>query len=295
MATPTVGKLQLGNELRRLRETAGRTPAEAASAIECNVSKISRLELGQSGIGFADLKLLLEFYGDTPEHTTWMIELSRNNRERRRWSGHRAAFPDWFRTYADLERDAEEIRWSELEVIPGLFQTERYMRALFDSAPEFRSPVTIPDAIKTRLERQEILRRSDPPTVNVVMSESCVRRMVGGPDVMAEQLERLVELAGQPGVQLQLRPFNARSTFALTHRFGMLRIPSPGNAPPLEVVYLEDFGSARYPDDQQTLRLYSELWSGLRATAMDPIETRDRLHELARQLTEGPPDVLYHA
>lgn len=290
MPTPTVGKLQLGNELRRLREVAGKTPTEAARAIECDVSKISRLELGQSGISFADLKLLLQFYRDDPAHSEWMIELSRNNRERRRWSGHRAAFPDYFRTYVDLERDAEDIRWSEMEIVPGLFQTERYMRALRAGAPLLGGQDEFEDVITARLERQEILHRADPPMVSFVLSESCIRRMVGGADVMAEQLEHLAKLAGSPRIQLQLRPFESRSTFGLMHRFGMLRIPSPGNEPPLEVVYLEDYGSARYPDDKHTIRQYTELWGGLQANALDPTETRDRLRELARQLMEGPPD-----
>lgn len=292
MATPTVRRLQLGNELRRLREAATMTPAEASRVLGCNVTKISRLELGQSGIAIGDVKMLLESYGDDPEHVQWMMELARNNRERGRWTGYRAAFPGWFRVYVDLERDAEDIRWTELELVPGMLQTEAYMRAQFGAALPFGGPADVDGAVQARLERQQILHRDDPPMLSFVLSEACVRRMVGGRTVMVEQLEHLAELAARPRVQLQIRPFDAQSTVGAVFRFATLRIPSPGNAPSLEFVYCEDFDDARYLDDKQTVREYDALWGAMQAAALGPVETRSRLRALARQLREGSPDDL---
>jgi transcriptional regulator with XRE-family HTH domain len=292
VATPTVRKLQLGNELRRLREAAGRTPAEAAKIIDCNVTKISRLETAQSGIALGDLKLLLEFYGDEPEHIEWMIALSRGNTERGRWVGHRAGVPEWFRAYVDLERDAEDIRLTEVELVPGLLQTGAYARALFEEALPFGGPTDVDGAVQSRLERRQVLDREDAPTLSCVLSESCVRRTVGGRAVMAEQLRHLADLAGRPRIQLQLRPFDDEApSGVIVHRFTMVRIPTPGEAPPLAFIYCEDFDNARYIDDTQTVRAYEALWNSMQAAALSPTETRRRLRELARQLTEGPPDV----
>ncbi len=290
MATPTVRRRQLGNELRRVREAAGRTPTEASRIIDCNSTKISRLELGQSGIALGDLKLLLEFYGDDPEHIEWMIALSRNNRERGRWTGYRAAFPQWFRVYVDLEHDAEDIRWTELELVPGILQTEAYMRALFASSEPFGAVTDVDEAVRARQERQEILDRDDPPMLSFILSEACLRRIVGGRQVMAEQLEHLVELAARPRVQLQIRPFDAQSTTGVAQRFTTMRIPSPGNAPSLEFVYCEDLDEARYIDDKQTVRAYDALWGAMQAAALGPVETRRMLRAVAQELREGPPD-----
>jgi transcriptional regulator with XRE-family HTH domain len=283
MATPTVRRLQLGNELRRLRERAGHTPAQAAQVLHCNVTKISRLELGQSGIAIGDVKLLLESYGDDPEHIAWMMELARNNRERGRWSGYRAVLPEWFRAYVDLERDAEDIRLAQVELVHGLLQTENYIRVLHADRIVPGEPVDVDAAVKARLERQELLTREDGPTVSFVLSESCVRRVVGGREVMAEQLEHLVVMTEHPRVRIQLRPFDTVETVGFVAAFSLLRVPSFGDEPPLVFVYCEDYDGARYIDDNATIRVYEDLWNSLQAAALGPRETARRLREIARE------------
>ncbi len=287
MPTPTVRRLQLGNELRRVREAAGKTPAEAARLLGSNASKISRLELGQSGIAIGDVKLLLEFYGDEPAHIEWMMNLARNNRERGRWTGYRAAFPEWFRTYVDLERDAEDIRWTEIELVPGLLQTENYTRALHADAQPFGAAPGVDSLVRALLERQEVLDRADPPTVNFIMSESCVRRFVGGRAIMIEQLEHLAELSMRPRIQLQVLPFDTdpRDNAGLPiYRFTLLRIPAPGVSSSLVLVYIEDMDDARYIDDKRSVRIYEALWGRMQAAALGPAETLTMLEGLIKQL-----------
>lgn len=116
--TPAPGTApRLGNALKRAREAAGKTQDEAAAVIDSAASKISRLELGQSGIRLTDLKLLLDFYGVTGEDAEPLRDLARAERQRGRWSGYRNVVPDWFRQYLDLEADATEIRWYQPEVL----------------------------------------------------------------------------------------------------------------------------------------------------------------------------------
>ncbi|GAB3275084.1 hypothetical protein GCM10027563_01480 [Parasphingorhabdus pacifica] len=153
MATPTVRRLQLGNELRHARLKAGREQAEAAKELDCADSKISRLELGQGGISKGDLKLLLEFYDVDPGQMDWMFELARTRSVRGRWSDYRAVFPEWFRMYIDLEVDADNIRQAQGEIVPGILQSERYIRALH--ADSIRGDDDGLDAdVKARQERQ---------------------------------------------------------------------------------------------------------------------------------------------
>jgi len=283
--------VQLGIELRRLREKAGKTPADAGRALDCVTAKISRIELGQTGISLGDLKLLLEFYGADADHAAHLVELSRDNRRRGRWTGDRAVMPSWFRTFFDLESDAADIRIVESEVVPGLFQTERYMRALFEINPGLETLTDVDAAVRSRQEHQALLDRADPPTVSCVLSESCVRRVVGGGAVMAGQLEHLVALAARPRVQLQLWPFDGEPAPGIANgRFVLLRIGAPRSEPGFTFAYCEDPDDARYIDDPGGLRIYESIWGALQAAALGPAETRSRLAVIARDYAKGSPD-----
>jgi transcriptional regulator with XRE-family HTH domain len=281
--TPTVRRLQLGNELRRVRELADKSPAEAAVVLDCAATKISRMELGQSAIGVGDLKMLLDFYGDDDEHVAFMLDLGRSTKARGRWTGYRAIFPEWFRMYFDLEQDASDIKRTEAEVIPGLLQTDDYVRALYssDSEPE------IQNRLKARQERRSILTRDDPPTASFILSESCLRRIVGNPALMRAQLDHLAEMSKLRHVHLQVLSFDAQTTMAgfLFYGFIMLTIDSPGNAPALEFVYVEDLDDARYLDGDNEKRPYVNLWGRLQAAALGPVESRKLIRSVAEQYT----------
>jgi hypothetical protein len=236
-------------------------------------------------VSLGDLRLPLALYDADAEQAEWLVELSRDNRKRNRWTGHRSVFPEWFRAFVDLERDAEDIRLTEVEVVPGLLQTKAYAQSIMQ-AKSMRGDTADPDAaVLARLERQEILNRDDPATVSAILSESCVRRMIGGPTVMAEQIRHLIELSERPHLQIQLRPFDdGPDVGALVHRFVMMRIPSPAGSPPLEFVYCEDLEDARYVDDPKVVRIYNSVWGALQAAALSPAATRRMLAAIAHQL-----------
>lgn len=285
MATPTVRKLQLGNELRRMREATGRASNEAAKALDCAPGKISRLEQGQSAITYGDLKLLLEFYGADEEESVRLVELSRDNRRRGRWTGDRATIPEWFRTYFDLERDAEDLRMYQVEIVPGLFQTEAYMRAIYAyRLARSADGLDVDAVVRSRMERQEILDRDDCPTVSCVLSESCLRRMVGGREVMAAQLRHLGDLAERSQIRLQILPFDGEGVGGVSHTYTLLRIPAVRATQPFTFAYCEDLDDSRYIDDESAVRVYESAWAGLSAAALGPVETRRRLRAYVSQL-----------
>lgn len=286
MATPTVRRLQLGNELRHLRQKTGREQAEAAEALDCGIGKISRLELGQGGISKGDLKLLLEFYDVDPAETQWMFELARTRSSRGRWNGYRAVFPEWFRMYVDLETDAEDIRQVKAEIIPGLLQTEAYIRAM-DTASARRESEDIDANVEARKERQTLLSRETPVTASYILSESCLRRKVGTPDVMLGQLDHLAEIALQQNVNLQVLPFDVDSPGgAMAFDFTMLRIPSNGIAADLEFVYVECLDDARYLDDKAAVSTYDKLWNQLQAAALSPKKSLNVIRSVRKQYSE---------
>ncbi|GAB2884565.1 helix-turn-helix domain-containing protein [Streptomyces mayteni] len=270
MASPTIQRRRLGIALKRARERAGKTQDEAAVLIDAASSKVSRMEIGQNGIKLTDLNVLLDFYGVTGEQADWMRDLARSGRQRGRWSGYRNVIPDWFRQYLDLEEDATEIRWYQAELVPGILQTEAYVRALHVTAPQFKDG-DLDRQIRVRMERVGIVDRPDAPQVNFILSESALRRNVGGPQVMREQREFLANVAQRPNVQLQILPFDSESYETATFGFTVLRFDHDAST---DVVYLEDYMDANYLDRPDAVRAYSALWDRLQAAALGPVESR---------------------
>ncbi|MGW1058691.1 helix-turn-helix domain-containing protein [Micromonospora rubida] len=274
MVTPTIQRRRLGNALKRAREAAGKTQEEAAEVIDSASSKVSRLELGQSGIRLTDLKLLLDFYGVTGEEAEPLRDLARAGRQRGRWSGYRNVVPDWFRQYLDLEADAAEIRWYQSEVIPGILQIEPYIRTIIDGDDVERQTAV-------RLERQKVIDRPDGPELNFILSESALRRTLGEPEAMREQLVHIAALANRPNVTIQVFSLDAETYVTSSYNFIILRF---GEEVASDVIYLETFTDADYLDSPEALRAYNRLWDRLRAAALGPAESRKLILRIADEM-----------
>lgn len=279
MATPTIQRRRLGIALKRARERAGKTQEDAAERIDAAASKISRLELGQSGIKLTDLSILLDFYGVTGDEAEELKELARAGRQRGRWSGYRSAIPDWFRAYLDLEADASEIRWYQPEVVPGVLQIETYIRAMLATAQPRVTDEEVDRQVKVRMERQAVLDRQD-ATLSFILSESALRRNVGGPAVMRDQLHHLAEVAQRSNVELQVLPFGAQTYETASFSFILLRF---GHDAASDVVYLEDYTDATYLDRPDAVQAYTRLWNRLQAAALGQVESRDLILRIANE------------
>jgi transcriptional regulator with XRE-family HTH domain len=277
---PTIQRRRLGNALRRAREAAGRTQDEAAMVLDAASSKVSRLELGQSGVRLTDLNILLDYYAVAPPEAASMRDLARAGRQRGRWSGYRNVVPQWFRQYMDLELDATSVRWYQTELVPGLLQTESYIRAMHRRPEDQPSDEEVERRVKVRLERQAILHRQSPPEVGFILSESALRRRIGDPETMQEQLHHLADFCDRPNVDLQVYPFAAESF--VTSVFGFIMLGFDGMS--ASVVYLEDFSDAAYLDRPEVLRSYGRLWERLSAAALGPAESRKFILRVADEV-----------
>ena len=281
---PTIQRRRLGNVLRRAREAAARTQDEAAVVIDAAASKISRLELGQSGIKLTDLALLLDFYGVTGDQAESMRDLARAGRQRGRWSGYRNVVPDWFRQYVDLEASATEIRWYQAEVVPGILQIEPYIRAMHVTAHHRPTDEEVDQQVAVRLERQAILDRPNAPEVSFILSESALRRNIGDATTVRDQLHHLADVGERSNVELQVYPFDAQTYEPASFGFTTLRFGSDATS---DVIYVEDFTDANYLDRPDDVRAYTRLWSRLQAAALGPVESRRLIlrvaDEIARQ------------
>jgi transcriptional regulator with XRE-family HTH domain len=275
-------QLQLGKELRRLREAKGWTLAEAIEVLGNQDTKLSRLENGQSSVRPLDIGLLYDALGATAEEKAWAVETAKHCNQRGRWSGYRSIYGKFFRMAVDLEEDASVINHYQSEMIPGLLQTEAYIRALWTNGGTTLPDQTLEMAIKARLERQQVLTKPDAPQVGFVVSESAVLRQVGDDAVMREQLRHVAEVAELPNVHLQVLPFRARTyPPGCMYPFTMFRIPSPGKSGPLEYVYLEDYDDGRYRDDHESVATYADLWQRFVGAALDLVQSKETVLRLA--------------
>jgi transcriptional regulator with XRE-family HTH domain len=279
MPTPTVLQLQLGKELKRLREARGWTLAEAVEVLGNQATKLSRLENGQSSVRPLDVRILCEALGATPEQTAWAVETAKHCNQRGRWGGYRSIYNKNFRMAVDLEQDASVISLYQGELVPGLLQIESYMREVFAGDP--LSSDKIDEGVQARRERQQVLTKPDAPQVGFVLSESAIARMVGDETVMRDQLRHIAEVAGQPNVDLRILPFRARGPVsACMFPFAIFRIPSRRSGPH-ELVYFEGYDDGRYRDDHESIDTYTNMWQRLVEASLDPLQSRKMALRLA--------------
>jgi hypothetical protein len=279
---PTVRRMLLGAQLRRLRTDAAVSREEAGQAIRASPWKIHRLENGQVGYKERDITDLVGLYGVTdPVEIATFITMAREANHPGWWNAYSDVLPQWFRAYVDLEAAAAQIRSYEGQFVPGLLQTEEYMRALMRVTLRDRRPEEIDRRVRVRLTRQQLLTRPDPPLLWTVVDEAALRRPVGGSKVLGAQIERLIEAANLPNVTLQVLRFGVGAHAAMIGAFSILRF-ADREIP--DVVYLEQVTSATYLDKPEDVEEYAHVMSSVGVLGAPPETTKNILGELLHAL-----------
>ncbi|MFG2167308.1 helix-turn-helix domain-containing protein [Micromonospora chersina] len=279
---PTVLRMLLGAQLRRLREGAGVSRESAGWEIRSSESKISRMELGRVGFKERDVADLLTLYGVTaPDERAALLTLARDANSPGWWHRYGDVLPGWFQSYLGLEAAAALIRTYEVQFVPGLLQTPAYARAVILLGHRGAPPAEVERRVGLRMERQEVLRRSDPPQLWAVLDEAALRRPVGGPEVMRGQLDALIEASAAPHVRLQIVPFDAGGHAAAGGAFSILRF---GDQDLPDIVYIEQLTSAVYLDRRDDLDHYAGAMDRLCGEAAPPERTPGLLARIRDEL-----------
>jgi hypothetical protein len=183
---------------------------------------------------------------------------------------YRGVLPPAYRDFISLESQATAMRTLETTVVPGLLQTPEYARAVTRAAVEGVDEEQLDTLVEVRLARQDVLRVRPPLELNAVLDEAVLRREVGGPEVMARQLERLMEAARLPQVTLRVLPFTAGAHIGVTGSFVIFSFSSTSD---LDVVVLDHLTSSLYLERKEDLQAYTEAFNALRAHALSPADT----------------------
>jgi hypothetical protein len=280
-AGPTVRRMLVGAKLRRLRTDLGLSRKQAAEAIRASEWKIHRLENGQVGFKERDIIDLLRLYGVTdPEEVAAFLELAREANAPGWWQDYGDVLPQWFRAYVDLESVATLIRTYEGQLVPGLLQTDDYVRAVIHDT-SLESSEEVGRRVRLRLARQTLLTREHPPRLWAVVDEAALRRPVGGREVMRGQLERLIAATKLPNVTLQILPLAGGAHPAMVGAFSILRF-ADRHLP--DVVYLEHLTNAHYLDKRAEVERYLDVMELLCVDSEPPAKTVDLLTKILDEL-----------
>ncbi|MFF0718004.1 helix-turn-helix domain-containing protein [Micromonospora sp. NPDC003816] len=281
-AGPTVLRMLLGAQLRRLRESRGVTREKAGWEIRSSESKISRMELGRVGFKERDVADLLTLYGVTAEQERGaLLKLARGANNPGWWHRYGDVLPAWFQSYLGLEAAAALIRSYEVQFVPGLLQTREYARAVVLLGHGQASPAEIDRRVDLRMRRQEVLHRAKPPRLWAVVDEAALRRPIGGPQVMRGQLEALLKATRTPNVRVQVIPFAAGGHAAAGGAFTILRF---GDQDLPDIVYIEQLTSAIYLDKREDLDFYAVAMERLCVEAEPPERTAEILERMIADL-----------
>lgn len=276
--SPTVLRRRIARELRRLREQSGLPIDDAREHIGVSRSTMGRIERAETSVMPANVEKLLRLYGVEDPDVEPLVDLAKMARKRGWWQRYSDVLPDWFEVYVGLEEEARSLSKYESQLVPGLLQTENYARVVIKAEHPNATAEEIERRVDLRMQRQQ---RDILPALWLVLDEACLRRVVGGRDVMRAQLKRLAEATTRPGHDIQVLPFEAGEHGSMGQNFTILRFADPRDMP---VVYLENQVGSLYLEEDHEVRRYAELFEHIKATAEGMRRSDEMIAQAIRDL-----------
>jgi transcriptional regulator with XRE-family HTH domain len=265
---PANGLQAFALELRAQREAAGLTQEQLAKLMDYSASVVAKLETcrtipSSQHAGKADEAL------GTP-----------GTFRRLRQAMINGAYEPWVRAYLEMEERATVLRWWEALVVPGLLQTEAYARAMIRAGRPGDSNAEIEQLVTSRMARQEIWERADPPPpmLFVVLGEAVLRQRVGDAEIMRNQLGHLMEASSNPRITIQVLPFAAAAHPGL---LGPLLVASFDND--RDAAYLDNALDGQVTERRKQVARVALLHDTLRTEALSPGASADMIAKVAEE------------
>jgi transcriptional regulator with XRE-family HTH domain len=290
----TVLRRQIGRAFRRLRNDAKLTVQQAANLADIGKSTITRIEDGADTVRFKDrdVEALLKVYkAPASEHeiVLGMTRDARNGNGSGAWwqSYTTSALPKGFSLLMRLEPAAETIAEYQPELIPSLMQTRSYAESLFRVGGNEQDYQPL---IDIRKQRQEIWQRDNAPRYDVVLNEAVLRRPIGGPAVMAEQLQRVLALSEQSNISVRVLPFSAGAYLGIGTQFLLATFPNDSTTgepvePPL--VYVDTFGGGAALTDEAAINAHRSAWDDVSNKALGEATSREWITKAMKEYLDG--------
>lgn len=283
MSYPTVRKRQLGSVLRRMREDAGLKLDDVAARTTLNAAKTSRIETARTGVKPTDLTTLLDLYGEEDAAKRALLHyLAKNANKRGWWQTYRDSISPAYADLISLESDARNMRSYQTTLIPGLLQTAAYARATIDALHMTSPQDRVNAMVEVRMARQSVLTHPEPLEFWAIIHEAALRPRVANPQVMRDQLQRLIDVSALPHVSIQVLPLQATPHPGLAGSFAVVGFPETAD---LDVVLVESLTSAFYVEEPAEVSIYSVAFERLRAAALPFDDSADLIARTKDNIT----------
>jgi transcriptional regulator with XRE-family HTH domain len=284
--SPSVRRRRLAIELRRLRESSeqSRKVTEVAQALGWSPAKVSRYELGRTGLKPEEVEKLLDLYAVVEPQRGQLLALAHEAARRGWWEDFADAISEDYQAFIGLEAEATSIAQWQVEVLPGLLQTEAYARQVMQGYQRVMPipPGVVDRRVKVRTIRQEVLTREEPLNLSVVVDESVLLRKIGDRSLMYQQLKHLAEAARLPNVTLQVLPLSNDSSLVASS-FTIFRFGSDGETTLHDVVCTENLRAEFYVEGEGATYEYRLGYRALADSSLDPGDSQQLISKIAEQ------------
>jgi transcriptional regulator with XRE-family HTH domain len=280
--SPTVQRRRLAAELRRIRETRGKSGDSVAAALKWSPSKISRYERARTGLQPREVERLLDYYEITGSRRELLLTLATEAAQKGWWEEFADGLSADYQQFIGLENEASSIAIWHVAVVPGLLQTEAYARYMISSYSQIEPipPGMIERLVRVRAQRQEVLHRDPELQLSVVLDESVLKRRVGDDQVMYEQLQRLAQEADRPNLNLQILPLDAQHTI-FGESFVMFHFEPESNPAVQDVVSTEALRNDFSLEGERETHLHRIAFQMLAGMSLDPASSRELILDTA--------------
>ncbi|MEW1641484.1 MULTISPECIES: helix-turn-helix transcriptional regulator [unclassified Streptomyces] len=276
----TTRRRQLGATMRKLRARKGMTLEEAGGLVGVSKATVSRYETQAGPVKWLVVDALCRAYGATEAERKTVVSLAKDAKQQGWWSSFADSIPESMNLLLTLEDEAVHESHFACVYVPGLLQTRAYSTALQKANEVPLESAEIERLVDIRMKRQEILTRPKPPRLWAILDESVIRRVVGSPQTMKDQLDRLLEANESPHITLQVLPFSQGAHAAALGSFVIIG----GTEPALDVVYVDFHTGSLFLEKDEELDRYRLAFEYIRAQALDMEASSAMIHRARKEL-----------
>ncbi|MFB6892185.1 helix-turn-helix domain-containing protein [Kitasatospora sp. NPDC056327] len=278
--TPSARRQRVGIELRKMRDAAGTTTAEASSVLGVDRTKITLIEQALYAVTPERVTALARKYGETDDSFVSALATMAGDRSKGWWEEYRGAVPLGFLDLAEHEYYARATQSYQICHPPGPMQTERYSRAVFRDAPVPLSPRMVETRVEHRMRRADILMSEGSPPYTAIVHEAALRMQFGGREVLREQLSWMLELSERPHITLRIVRFDAEGFMGS----GQALIYMNGPVPRLDTVQYDTVEGPTFLHTTEHLDRYRTLMNVMAGRALSVDGSRDLMTTIKKEL-----------
>lgn len=278
--SPTARQQRLGSELRKLREHVGMSGTEAAAFLGGERAQISHIESGRYGVSAERVRRLAANYSASDVKLVDALAAMAEERGKGWWEEYRGVLPTIFLDVSEAEYHATRLHSFQVANLPGLFQTEEYIRATFATGVPDLPPSELEARVSHRMQRRALLDRDAAPPFEAIIHEAALRMRFGSRSTARAQLAHMLELSERPTITVRVVTFDADAFSGIA--YPMLYLTGP--VPQLDTVHLDATHGGVFLDAASHLANYRTLFGKAERASLGLTDSRDFIHRVRKEM-----------